>query len=125
MKNSNSGALKACGLIMIIFGVVYALVGTLALGGVVSNVLPGHEDQEIIIVVLAYAIALLGLICGIVCMKGITGAAKVCGIIFAGIGIASLIYQQVMYDTFAIADCLAMCFGIAIFYIASKAEKEK
>ena len=77
MKNTNSGALKACGIIMIIFGVVYALVGTMALAGVVSNVLPGHEAQEVLIVVLAYAIALLGLICGIVCIKGITGAAKV------------------------------------------------
>ena len=124
MKNTNSGALKACGIIMIIFGVVYALVGTMALAGVVSNVLPGHEAQEVLIVVLAYAIALLGLICGIVCIKGITGAAKVCGIIFAGIGLASLIYQQVAYDTFAMVDCLAMCYGIAIFFIASKVEKE-
>lgn len=109
---------------MIIFGVVYALVGTMALAGVVSNVLPGHEAQEVLIVVLAYAIALLGLICGIVCIKGITGAAKVCGIIFAGIGLASLIYQQVACDTFAMADCLAMCYGVAIFSIASKVEKE-
>ena len=46
MKNTNSGALKACGIIMIIFGVVYALVGTMALAGVVSNVLPGHEALQ-------------------------------------------------------------------------------
>ena len=78
-----------------------------------------------IIVVLAYAIALLGLICGIVCMKGITGAAKVCGIIFAGIGHCFPdLSAGGMYDTFAMADCLAMCFGVAIFFIASKAEKE-
>ena len=124
MKNTNSGALKACGIIMIIFGVVYALVGTMALAGVVSNVLPGHEAQEVIIVVLAYAIALLGLICGIVCLKGVTGSAKACGIIFAGIGLASLIYQQLACDTSAMADCLAMCYGILIFSIASKVEKE-
>ncbi|HJA13315.1 MAG TPA: hypothetical protein H9799_10315 [Candidatus Mediterraneibacter merdipullorum] len=124
MKNSNSGALKACGLIMLIFGIVYVLVGTMALAGIISNVLPGHEAQEVIIIVLAYAIALLGIVCGIVCMKGITGAAKVCGIIFAGIGLASLIYQQVVYDTFALVDSLAMCYGIAIFSIASKVEKE-
>lgn len=124
MKNTNLAGLKACGLIMFIFGVVYALVGTMALAGIISNVLPGHEAQEVIIVVLAYAIAILGIVCGIVCMKGVTGAAKVCGIIFAGIGLASLVYQQVMYDTFAIADCLAMCYGVAIFSIASKVEKE-
>ena len=124
MKNTNSGALKACGIMMIIWGLVYALVGTMALAAAVSNELPGYETQEAVIVVLAYALALLGLICGIVCLKGVTGAAKVCGIIFAGIGLASLIYQQLACDTFAMADCLAMCYGILIFSIASKVEKE-
>ena len=124
MKNTNSVALKACGIMMIVWGLAYAFVGTMALAGVISNVLPGHEAQEVLIVLLAYALALLGLICGIVCIKGITGAAKVCGIIFAGIGLASLLYQQVVYDTFAMVDCLAMCYGVAIFSIASKVEKE-
>ena len=124
MKNTNSVALKACGIIMIIWGLVYALVGTMALAAAVSNELPGYETQEAVIVVLTYALALLGLICGIVCLKGVTGAAKVCGIIFAGIGLASLIYQQLACDTFAMADCLAMCCGILIFSIASKVEKE-
>ena len=124
MKNTNSGALKACGIMMIIWGLVYALVGTMALAAAVSNELPGYETQEAVIVVLAYALALLGLICGIVCLKGVTGSAKACGIIFAGIGLASLIYQQLACDTFAMADCLAMCCGILIFSIASKVEKE-
>ena len=124
MKNTNTVALTACGIMMIIWGLVYALVGTMALAGVVSNELPGHEAQEVLIVVLAYALALLGLICGIVCLKGITGAAKVCGILYAGIGLGFLIYQQVALDTFAMSDCLAMCCGILIFSIASKVEKE-
>ena len=124
MKNTNLVALKACGIMMIVWGTVYAFVGSMALAGVISNVLLGHEAQEVLIVVLAYALALLGLICGIVCLKGITGAAKACGIIYAGIGLASLVYQQVAYDTFAMADCLAMCCGILIFAIASKVEKE-
>ncbi len=124
MKNTNSVALKACGIMMIVWGLAYAFVGTMALAGVISNVLPGHEAQEVLIVLLAYALALLGLICGIVCLKGITGAAKVCGILYAGIGLGSLIYQQVALDTFAMSDCLAMCCGILIFSIASKVEKE-
>ena len=124
MKNTNSVALKACGIMMIIWGLVYALVGTMALAAAVSNELPGYETQEAVIVVLAYALALLGLICGIVCLKGVTGSAKACGIIFAGIGLASLIYQQLACDTLAMADCLAICYGILIFSIASKVEKE-
>ena len=34
MKNYNKSSLKAIGILMIIFAVIYALVGTLALSGV-------------------------------------------------------------------------------------------
>ena len=124
MKNSNMTALKAIGIFMIIFALVYALVGTLALAGTLTGVMPGHETQEMIEVALAYAVALLGLICGIVCVKGITGSAKVFGLLFGVLGLAALVYQQVAQDSFSIFDCLAMCFGVAIYYIASQIEKE-
>lgn len=124
MKNSNMTALKAIGIFMIIFALVYALVGTLALAGTLTGVMPGHETQEIMVVALAYAVALLGLICGIVCVKGITGSAKVFGLLFGVLGLAALVYQQVAQDSFSIFDCLAMCFGVAIYYIASQIEKE-
>ena len=121
--NSNNGALKAIGVIMIIFAIIDALVGTLALNGVLSNVLPGHEKQEIMIVVLGYAVALLALICGIVCIKGATGASKFFGLLFTVIGLASLIYQQLAHDSFSLPDCLAMCFGVAIYSTAKSVEK--
>ena len=53
MKNSNATALKLIGMIMIVFGLIYAVVGTLALMGTLNNVLPGHETQEVLVVVLA------------------------------------------------------------------------
>ena len=108
---------------MVIFAIIYAVVGTLALIGTVSGALPGHESKEILVVVLAYAVALLALICGIVCVKGNTGLAKIFGAIFAVMGLASLIYLQITQDTFNIVDCLAACFGVSIFYISSKVEK--
>lgn len=40
MKNSNATALKLIGMIMIVFGLIYAVVGTLALMGTLNNVLP-------------------------------------------------------------------------------------
>lgn len=123
MKNTNTSALKFTGIIMIVFAVIYAVVGTLALMGAVSGALPGHEKQEALVVILAYIVALCALICGIVCVKGITNLAKVFGAIFAIAGIVSLIYLQVAQDTFSIFDCLAACFGISIFSIASKVEK--
>lgn len=123
MKNTNSTALKFTGIIMIVFAAIYAIVGTLALMGIINGALPGHESQEALLVVLAYAVALFILICGIVCMKGNTGLAKVFSAILAIIGLVSLIFLQVAQDTFSIVDCLAVCFGISIFYISSKIEK--
>lgn len=123
MKDYNKSALKAIGIMMVIFAVIYAMVGTLALAGVISGALPGHETQEMLIVVLGYAVALLALICGIVCIAGNVGASKLFGIIFAVLGLAALVYQQVTNDTFSIFDCMAMCFGVAIYFIASKIEK--
>lgn len=122
MKNYNKSGLKALGVMMVLFAILYALVGTLALAGVISGALPGHESEEILIVVLGYAVALLALICGIVCIAGNVGASKVFGMLFCLLGLASLIYQQVTNDTFSTFDCLAMCFGAAIFSIASKTE---
>ena len=123
MKNYNKSSLKALGIMMIIFAVSYALVGTLALTGVVSGVLPGHEKEEMIIVALGYVVALLALICGVVCVGGNIKAAKFMGILFAALGLIALIYQQVTNSTFSTFDCLAMCFGVAISSIASKTEE--
>lgn len=123
MKNTNSTALKFTGIIMIVFAAIYAIVGTLALMGIINSTLPGHESQEALLVILAYAVALFALICGIICIKGNTGLAKVFGAILAITGLASLIYLQITQDTFNVIDCLAACFGISIFSISSKIEK--
>lgn len=123
MKNANAASLKFTGIIMIVFAIVYAILGTLALMGTINGALPGHESKETLVVILAYVVALFALICGIVCVKGNTGLAKIFGAIFAIMGLVSLIYLQVTQDTFSIADCLATCFGISIFYISSKVEK--
>lgn len=125
MKNENLTALKFTGIIMIVFAVIYAIVGTLALMGIINAVLPGHENQETLLVILAYGVALFALMCGIVCVTGNTGLAKVFSAILAIIGLGSLIYLQITQDTFSIVDCLAACFGISIFYISSKIETGK
>ena len=83
---------------------------------------PGTSRRRSSSWVLGYAVALLALICGIVCIAGNVGASKVFGMLFCLLGLASLIYQQVTNGTFSTFDCLAMCFGAAIFSIASKTE---
>ena len=60
-KSNNSASLKVLGVIALLFGLVYAVVGTLVLMGLLEGLLPGHETQEIIVIVLAYAVALFGL----------------------------------------------------------------
>ncbi|HIT33363.1 MAG TPA: hypothetical protein IAC31_01870 [Candidatus Faecousia intestinigallinarum] len=123
MKKTNLTALKFTGIIMIVFALIYAIVGTLALMGTINGALPGHESQEVLVVVLAYAVALFAFICGVVCIKGKTGLAKVFGAIFAIVGFGSLVYLQVAQNTFNIVDCMAACFGVSIFCISSKVEK--
>lgn len=118
----NTGVLKGFGFVMIIFGVIYAILGTLALAGVLGGILPGHESQEVLVLILAYAIALLALICGISCVKGSAQTARIFGGIIAVIGLVSLIYLQIAQDTFNLFDCIALLLGISIFYQAGKTE---
>lgn len=110
---------------MIIFAIVYVIVGTMAVMGVVNGIMPGHEKEETMVIILAYAVALLALITGVVCIKGMAGASKFFGGIVAVLGLASLIYQQIAHDSFSTYDSLAMCFGAAIFSIAGKMNGEK
>ena len=117
-------SLKATGIMMIVFALVYMLLGTLAVAGIISNALPGHEKQETMIVILGYVVALLALICGVVCIKGAVDPAKLFGAIFAVLGLASLLDQQFAHDVFSIFDCLEMCFGVSIYSIASQIEEE-
>lgn len=125
IKNQNLIVLKFMGRIMIIFAIVYAIVGTLALMGIVSGILPGYESQEVLLVILAYGVSLITLICGFACVIGNTGLVKVSGVTFAVLGFASLIYLQFVQDTFNIVDCLVVCYGISVFFISSKIDKSE
>lgn len=120
-KNSSySGVLKFFGVIMILFAIVYAILGSLALAGTLQGLLPGHENQEILVVVLAYVVALFSLICGIGCLKVAAGFSQVMGLLCAVVGVVSLIYAQVTQDSFNIFDCIGAVLGAAIFFTAGK-----
>jgi len=124
MKSEGHGTLTFLGVVMIIFGLVYALLGTLSLMGTITGVLPGHEEQEIIIVILSYIIAILAIIGGISSVRGKYTIAKTISLIFAIVGLVSLIYNQVTQDTFNNFDCITMVLGAGIFYLATTAKKE-
>ena len=110
--------MKTSGILMILFGIVYAIVAILAYTGTITGILPGHESQEILIVILSAAVAIFALVGGILALAGNKGAARIVGIIFAVVGLVSLIYLQFTASTFNFADCIAMVLGIMLFVSA-------
>lgn len=118
--NTSSGTLKIFGIIAILFGIIYAILGTLALTGAVTGLLPGHESQEALIMILAYAVAVLAIVCGAACIKNAYSVCRALGLVFAVLGLVSLLYLQFTQDSFSLADCIALVLGAAIYGIARK-----
>lgn len=65
----NYDPMKICGIVMMVYGVLYALLGMMAIIGMVQGLMPGHEAGEIAIVALSYVIAILAIVCGYVCLR--------------------------------------------------------
>lgn len=122
-QKTNRTTLKIFGVIMLLFGIVYGIVGSLALAGTLQGVLPGHQTQEILVIVLAYGVALLAIICGILCLKNVATGATVTGIILALLGLAGVIYNQIALDSFNLFDMLGLLFGVSIAATAMKLKK--
>lgn len=108
---------------MIIYGLIYALLGTLSLTETIIGVLPGHEQKEIIIIILSYTITLISVVCGIMNIKGKYKNAKIISILLAAIGLISLIYTQITQNMFSSFDCIAIVLSTGIFYLNLLAEK--
>lgn len=122
-QKTNGITLKIFGVIMLLFGLVYGIVGSLALAGTLQGVLPGHQAQEILVIVLAYGVALLAIVCGILCLKNVATGAMVTGIILALLGLAGVIYNQIALDSFNLFDMLGLLFGVSIAATAMKLRK--
>ena len=117
---SNKNSLKMYGYIMMAYGVLYALLGVMAVAGLVQGLLPGHAAGEMGIVILSFVIAILAIICGYTCLKENRSGASALGLVFAVLGLASLLYTQFTQDAFSLFDCVTMVLGVAIFYLARK-----
>lgn len=122
-QNTNRTTLKIFGVIMLLFGLVYGIVGSLALAGTLQGVLPGHQAQEILVIVLAYGVALLAIVCGILCLKNVATGAMVTGILLALLGLAGVVYNQIALDSFNLFDMLGLLFGVSIAATAMKLRK--
>ena len=124
MKKDNNGALKFIGVVMIVFGVVYAILGTLSILGEIAGVFPGHEKHEIIIIILSYITLLVSIVGGTTAIKGKRKHAKILAMIFSIIGFISLIYTLITQKTFNNFDCITIVIGIGIIILAILEEKE-
>lgn len=122
-QKTNGITLKIFGVIMLLFGLVYGIVGSLALAGTLQGVLPGHQAQEILVIVLAYGVALLAIVCGILCLKNVATGAMVTGILLALLGLAGVVYNQIALDSFNLFDMLGLLFGVSIAATAMKLRK--
>ena len=122
-QNTNRTTLKICGVIMLLFGLVYGIVGSLALAGTLQGILPGHQTQEILVIVLAYGVALLAIVCGILCLKNVAAGAMITGILLALLGLAGVVYNQIALDSFNLFDMLGLLFGVSIAATAMKLRK--
>lgn len=122
-QKTNGITLKIFGVIMLLFGLVYGIVGSLALAGTLQGVLPGHQAQEILVIVLAYGVALLAIVCGILCLKNVATGAMVTGILLALLGLAGVVYNQIALDSFNLFDMLGLLFGVSIAATATKLRK--
>lgn len=112
--------MKICGIVMMVYGVLYALLGMMAIIGMVQGLMPGHEAGELAIVALSYVIAILAIVCGYVCLRRYNDMAMKLGLVFALLGIVSLVYTQVSMESFSVIDFISMAIGVTIFYYARK-----
>ena len=80
-------------------------------------------DQEILVIVLAYGVALLAIICGILCLKNVATGAMTLDRVLALLGLAGVIYNQIALDSFNLFDMLGLLFGVSIAATAMKLKK--
>lgn len=124
MEKEQNGALKFLGIVMIIFGIAYAILGTLTITGNITGVFPGHEHHEIINIILSYIISILAISGGITTFTRKHTVTKNIALALALFGIVSLIYIQINQKIFNNFDCIAVILGAGIYYLAVVAEKE-
>lgn len=114
MSDNNASILKIFGVILMAFGLVYAMVGTLAFLGSGLELMPGHKAGEMLVVALAYLVALVGFIGGVACLRGKSRSARMVGLVIVVVGAIALVYELLAAANLNFFDCLAVFFGVAL-----------
>lgn len=125
LKKDGQEALTFLGIVIIIYGILYAVLGTLSYLNSITGVLPIHEQQDILALLLTYIITILSILIGLGSIKKKYSIIQLAGIIFAIIGLISLIYNQITQNFFNNLDCIAIVLGAGICIIAIINERKK
>lgn len=124
MKKEEHTALKIIGFITIIYGIAYAVLGTLSLIKLITGVLPGHEQQKILLSILSYIVTIVSIYAGVICIKGNVKKIKFISIILGIVGLISFIYNQIIIDFCNNFDGIALVLGVGIYILAITHEKK-
>ena len=125
MNKENKSILKIIGTITIIFGVVYAVLGTLSITGTIAGMFLGLEEKDLYTVCLLYITLLVTILSGITNIKEDIEKSKVFAGILILVGLISLIYTLVAAKTMNNFDCITIVLGIGTLILVTLEEKEK
>ena len=118
--SQNSSTLKGVGIAMILYGAVYAILGTMTAFGLVEGLLPGMEGAEIGLMILSYVVAIVAIVCGASAIRGAVALAYKLGMVFIVLGIISMVFYRISQGGFDVFGFIAMALGLAMFSGARK-----
>ena len=113
--SNNNAFMKKIGIVTILYALLYVILGTMAMAGIVQGILPGHESGEMNLMLFCYLIAVFGIICGGACIAGKTHMSGILGLIITIIAIISFFYAGLVVGMINIADLVAIVLGVAIY----------
>ena len=125
MKKENHEMLTFIGIVTIIYGLMYAILGALSSYGIIEWALPAHDNHYKLALTLSYLITIISFVNGILSIKGSFKKNIRVSIILSIMGLISLIYNLLTQNIFNNFDCIAIVLGLASIYLTLSAENRQ
>ena len=125
MKKENHEMLTFIGIVTIIYGLMYAILGALSSYGIIEGALPAHENHYKLALTLSYLITIISFVNGILSIKGSFKKNIRVSIILSIMGLISLIYNLLTQNIFNNFDCIAIVLSLASIYLTLSAENRQ
>ena len=125
MKKENHEMLTFIGIVTIIYGLMYAILGALSSYGIIEGALPAHENHYKLALTVSYLITIISFVNGILSIKGSFKKNIRVSIILSIMGLISLIYNLLTQNIFNNFDCIAIVLSLASIYLTLSAENRQ